>query len=83
MKFQKIINMTNRNICKIRDGKLKLQCGQWVRFDGDTLSSRFIGVTGAKVIWITHSEPNKPMSMSKFRLMLDLVKYFLPGGILG
>lgn len=68
MGFVPTVLFDSETIGKVERGELKLQCGQWVRFhNSDNFSCRFIGVSKAGVVWVTHSEQYKPLSMSKFR----------------
>lgn len=76
MKFQPTIHLTNQAISDIREGKLQLQCGQWVTFDGDNFKCRFIGITKAGVLWVVHSQPDKPTSMTKFTAMRNRIQLF-------
>jgi hypothetical protein len=79
MKFQPTILLTADVYEGLRSGRIRLQCGQWIRIPGDppgikSKPSRFIS---ARPGWLNIVHPNGPhatgvVSMDKFKARAKL-----------
>ena len=73
MQYQKTINLwAGDNEQRLRDGRLRLQCGQWVKCGNDPIKSRYIGIFGLSV-WVAHGVDHKAV-VKRFKLMVASAK---------
>ena len=54
MKYLQTLVLTNPLLVALHEGQLKLQSGQWIKFDDRGKSSRFVRVTRGGSIWAVH-----------------------------
>ena len=73
MKFIKPIDLQARDLYKsVLDGRVKLQCGQWIKYGHKGLS-RFVCVTG-KTINAVHPQPGMEKRFQLLALSFKLAK---------
>ena len=74
MRFLPTVDLNDAGTMQaVRDGRLRLQCGQWIRSAGGV--SRFVGVTDDGIIWAAHAQERGVVSRERFD---DLRSCFSP-----
>ena len=69
MKYLPTLNLWNPAIyAAIRNGQLKIQCGQWVKCGEDAKPARWVALRPCKTMWVAHSEGDRGTARSFPRL---------------
>ena len=78
MKYQGMVDLNGADLERIRSGALTLQPGQWVRIDGSSTPSRWVGLSGGVggSLWAVHYPDTRTSNRpeSKFRVLCEVMK---------
>ena len=69
MRYQPTIDLDAQTQMLLREGLLKLQCGQWVRTHPSSKPSRWVGVTSSGTLWAAHYQGADGYREVQFRSM--------------
>ena len=69
MKYLPTVNLWNRAVhAAVRNGQLRLQCGQWVRC-GEGHKSRWVGMTKGGTMLVAHWQGSGKRTVERFNVL--------------
>lgn len=73
MKYQPTIFVDNDLYTKIQNGKVRIQCGQWIQLAWCDKPSRWVGLTSGRTMWAVHY----PVRMDQFKTLCTNIDRFI------
>ena len=61
MKYRKTVVLKRGNITE------DMQCGQWIRWHDDAFKSRYVGVSPAGVVYVSHAKHDRHANQKHFK----------------